>query len=229
MKKIKIEFINPDNSVINTLLLNKNDKIIYTKPKKLFYKFNGWNHKVPKYATENMVFQAKYKPINKNYLENEKEFNEIIKDIINNEEYLKRKEYHHHGETSVYDHCLNVAYYTYRITKKLKLDYKSATTAAILHDFYYKDWQLNKEKRPLLKQHGFVHAKEALENSRNIFPNKMNKKVENAILRHMFPLNICPPLYLESWIVSISDKYVSLDALKDYKIFLSFFSKKYRK
>ena len=35
----------------------------------------------------------------------------------------------------------------------------------------------------------------------------------------MFPLNIIPPKYLESWIVSTVDKIVSLNALKRPKEF----------
>ena len=41
----------------------------------------------------------------------------------------------------------------------------------------------------------------------------MNKKVENIILRHMFPLNIVPPKYLESWLITLTDKYVSLEVV----------------
>ena len=33
----------------------------------------------------------------------------------------------------------------------------------------------------------------------------------------MFPLNITPPKYRESWLVSAADKYTSLDVLKKPK------------
>lgn len=232
MEKVKIKFLDYDDSIIDIKIINKGEKLVVSKPKRKFYKFVKWDKKLPKYPDDNMEVKAIYKPIhdkNKNGIPDEEEFYNIINDIINNEEYLKRKEYHHHGETSVYDHCLDVAYYAFRMSKKLNLDYKSATIAGMLHDFYYKDWQKNTEKQPFFKQHGFIHAKEALENSKKNFPDKINKKVENAIVRHMFPLNIHPPKYLESWIVSISDKYVSMDSLRNPKIIASFFSKKYRK
>ena len=67
----------------------------------------------------------------------------------------------------------------------------------------------------MLKKHGFVHASEALENSKNIFPHLINKKVANIIERHMFPLNKIPPRYAESWIVNLCDKYVSLEVIKE--------------
>ena len=91
------------------------------------------------------------------------------------------------------------------------LDYKSAAIAGLLHDFYYKDWQKNIKKDPLYKAHGFSHSKEALENSKIHFPDLLNKKIENSIVRHMFPLNFIPPLYLESWIICLVDKYCSLE------------------
>lgn len=142
------------------------------------------------------------------------EYLEINKEILINEEFLKRTKYHHHENRSVYVHCLLVSLYSYKIAKKLNLDYKSAAIGGLLHDFYYEDWQLNKTKTTLFKAHGFVHAKEAVNNSKIYFPELMNEKIENTIKRHMFPLNIVPPFYVESWIVCIVDKYCSCEIFK---------------
>lgn len=147
----------------------------------------------------------------------EKEYKKIVKDILYNKEFKKRKEYNHHENRSVYYHSLMVSYRTYKISKKLKLDYKSAAIAGLLHDFYYEDWQLNRRKGNILEAHGFKHASEALENSKETFPNLMNKKIENGIKRHMFPLNFIPPLYLESWIICLVDKYCSFEVFKTPK------------
>lgn len=232
MDKYKITFLDYNQKVISEKEYNYDAKIKVPKPTRYFYKFIGWKPLIEKKATKDMTYTATYKPVNdknNNGISDEEEFLKIIKEIIDNKEYLKRKYYHHHGNKSVYDHSLAVAYYTYKIAKKFNLDYKSATIGAMLHDFYYNDWQLpTTNKTPLLKKHGFVHAHEALENSEKIFPDLLNKKVSNSIERHMFPLNIIPPKYPESWVVTLSDKYVSLDALKDYKILLSFFGKKYK-
>ena len=73
----------------------------------------------------------------------------------------------------------------------------------------------NKIKKSLFKKHGFVHAKEAKINASKFFPDMINKRIENGILRHMFPLNIIPPRYIESWIVTISDKIVSFETILD--------------
>ena len=104
----------------------------------------------------------------------------IVNPIINHPEFIKRKEYMHHENESVYEHSINVAYIVFKLAKKRKnIDIKSAVIGAILHDFYYKPWQENKEKRPFLKKHGFVHAREALENSRIYFKDYLNPIIEN--------------------------------------------------
>ena len=57
----------------------------------------------------------------------------------------------------------------------------------------------------------------------------LNKKIENAILRHMFPLNIIPPRYKEAWIVSVVDKLVSLEVILQPLFFISLFVKRSEK
>ncbi len=150
----------------------------------------------------------------KNPLENQ-EYIDLVHNILENDEFKKRKDFKHHGDKTVYEHSLEVSYLAYRISKKLGLDYQDTAIGGLLHDFYYEDWHLSKKEKNILKKHGFVHAKQALENTKNIFPQYLNFKTQDIILRHMFPLNIVPPKYLESWIVSISDKIVSIDLIKN--------------
>lgn len=140
------------------------------------------------------------------------EYYKIVHDILKNEEFQKRKDYKHHDQISVYDHSLAVSKLSYQLAKKMNKDYKSAAIGGLLHDFYYEPWQDHlKEKKPFLKKHGFVHAEEALHNSKKYFPALINPKIENIIIRHMFPLNKMPPKYIESWIVSLADKYISME------------------
>lgn len=142
------------------------------------------------------------------------DYYEIIQEILNNEEFQKRKEYMHHGKISVYEHSLKVSFFAYKISKHIKgIDSRSVAIGGLLHDFYYEPWQDNCEIKPFFKKHGFVHANEALFNSREFFPDYMNEIVENIILRHMFPLNIVPPKYKEAWLITIVDKYVALEAI----------------
>lgn len=148
-------------------------------------------------------------------LSEKEEYYNIVYEILATDEFQKRKKYKHHGSISVYDHSLAVSKYAYIVTKRLGYDYKSAAIGGLLHDFYYKPWQENVEKKSFLKKHGFVHAKEALENSKKYFPHLVNRKIANIIERHMFPLNKIPPRYIEAWIVNMCDKYVSLEVIKE--------------
>lgn len=159
----------------------------------------------------------------------DKEFIKYIEPILNSEEFLKRKTYMHHENISVYDHCLQVAYRSYLCAKRHNLNCKDISIGALLHDFYYKPWQNNTIKKPFFKMHGFVHAREALENAKKNYPELINDRVCDIILRHMFPLNITPPKYIESWIVTIIDKKCSLNILKypkSYKKYIGFNKKK---
>lgn len=142
----------------------------------------------------------------------EKEYLEIIAVILNHPEFQKRKEYPHHENESVYEHCLKVSKLAYKIAKKLRLkNPEEIAIGALLHDFYSEPWQDKHEKKPILQKHGFVHAKEAAQNAKKYFPEIMNERIEDMIRCHMFPLNIRPPKYLGSWIVNISDDIVSLN------------------
>lgn len=134
------------------------------------------------------------------------EFSNILRDITTNETVKKLKHFRQHYNTSRYIHCLNVAYYTYVFCKKHNLDYVSATRAAMLHDLFLYDWRV--KQRDIKGMHGFVHPKIALRNSLEIF--ELNDKEKDVIVKHMWPLTVIPPKYIESLIVSFADKYSTL-------------------
>ena len=50
------------------------------------------------------------------------EFLGYVSDILNSEEFVKRKEYLHHPNKSVYQHSLEVAYASYKFAKKHNLN-----------------------------------------------------------------------------------------------------------
>ncbi|MDD3187196.1 MAG: HD domain-containing protein [Bacilli bacterium] len=160
----------------------------------------------------------------------DKEFLSYIEVIINDPEFQKRKTYMHHHDTSVYEHSMQVAYKAFLYAKKHKMDAKSAAIGGVLHDFYYKDWHIPRDKKEkFFEQHGFAHAREALDNSKRYFPDLVDDRVENIILRHMFPLNIRPPKYKEAWVVTLMDKLVSLEVIKhpkEYHTYLGIGGKK---
>ena len=86
-------------------------------------------------------------------------FFEIIKDITSNETVKQMKNYRQHCNTSCYKHCMQVAYFTYIACKQLKLDYVSATRAAMLHDLFLYDWRKKYRDVSLSGLHAFVHPK----------------------------------------------------------------------
>jgi len=153
----------------------------------------------------------------------DKEYYDIVKEIINDLEFQKRKDYLHHENESVFDHVLEVSYYSYLYCKDHNLDYISAAIGGLLHDFYPTPWQgVNVEHKKFFQKHGFVHAREAKENALKFFPQYMNPKIENIILRHMFPLNITPPKYKEAWVITMIDKRMSLKIFKNPKGILKY-------
>ncbi len=151
------------------------------------------------------------------------EYMKIVSPIINSSEFSKRKFFMHHDDCSVYEHCIMVSYIAYRYCLKIGLNYRDAAIGGVLHDFYSEPWQEHLgEKKPFFKQHGFTHAADALDNAVKFFPEYINDRVSDIILRHMFPLNIYPPKYAEGWVVTFVDKKVSVGILKPDKNLLKY-------
>ena len=108
-------------------------------------------------------------------------------DILNSNNMELNKTFIQHGNTSVYDHCINVTTMCLKIVNKfnIKVDTKSLVRGALLHDYFLYDWH-DKDKSHRL--HGFRHARFAYLNASKEFD--LNKKEQNMILTHMFPLNL---------------------------------------
>lgn len=150
--------------------------------------------------------------------EKKKEFYKVVDRILNHEEFQRRKTFKHHGNETVYDHSLRVAYYAYIWAKMLHLNAEATAVGALLHDFYTTPWMENMhKKKKLTEMHGFTHPRIAYENAFKYFPELMTPKVKDMIIKHMYPLTPFPPIYLESWLVTFADKYVSLSVFKDVK------------
>ena len=141
------------------------------------------------------------------------EFEEIIKDIIENPSVISLKEHLQHKHSSRYEHCYDVAYYTYVWCKRLGLDYISATRGAMLHDFYFYDWR-NKGVEGQKKFHAYRHPRIALNNACENF--ELNELEKDIIVKHMWPLTISLPKYKESYIVTLVDKYCATKEFFSY-------------
>lgn len=133
--------------------------------------------------------------INKN--ESYKEFYSLIESVINNEEFQKTKKITHHGITR-YEHLLRVSFYSYKVTKFLRLNYKEATRASILHDFFLEETKDDNKVHALRRHPGY-----ALENASKYYD--LTDLEKDIIKTHMFPVTFTPPKYLESWVVDLVD------------------------
>jgi len=130
------------------------------------------------------------------------EFNKISNPILSIEEFQKLEGISHHGITRL-NHSLRVAYFTYRITKFLHLNYKEATEAALLHDFFLDEVE---EENSLFKLRR--HPQYAVLNAKKYF--ELSDMQEDIIKCHMFPITFTPPKYIESWIVDFIDDIASI-------------------
>ena len=108
-----------------------------------------------------------------------------------------------HGDVTVREHCLRVAYVSVRLAEMLPLRVRrrELIRGALLHDYFLYDWH---EKDGGHRLHGFFHPGRALRNAKEDF--LLTKREEDIILRHMFPLTLIPPVFAESWIVCAADK-----------------------
>ena len=163
----------------------------------------------------------KTKNENTNIFSDEKEFEAIISDLTTNWAVQEMNQYIQHFDTSCFDHCKKVAYYSYLICKKHGLDYRSAARGAMLHDLFLYNWRKSQRDVKLEGLHSFVHPKIAFQNAIHLF--QLNEKEQDIILKHMWPLTIfAVPKYRESFIITFVDKYCAIEET------LTYFQKKKR-
>lgn len=114
-----------------------------------------------------------------------------------------------HHDASIADHVVSVAYHAFLIAHALgrRSHIKELVRGALLHDYFFYDWRTARPRNG--KLHGFEHPNEALENARADF-GPLTPIEEDCISRHMFPLTPVPPIYFESLLVCLVDKFVAL-------------------
>ncbi len=140
------------------------------------------------------------------------EFDFIINDIVNDNNFKELDRELHHG-ISRYNHSYRVARGVYLLTKSLGFStYVEATRAALMHDFYF-DFQLeNKNKRKQFIEHPTL----AVLNANKYF--SLNEMQKNMIESHMFPTCRKLPKYKESICLTLVDKLVALYEMQRYKL-----------
>ncbi len=132
----------------------------------------------------------------------------LVSDLLENDLVLKMKDFTHHGDTTCFQHCLNVSYYNYKICRFFSLNARAAARAGLLHDLFLYDWHTYKPDKGE-RLHGFTHAETALKNAKDNF--YISDLESDIIGKHMFPLNITAlPKYRETLIITFVDKYCGL-------------------
>jgi hypothetical protein len=140
----------------------------------------------------------------------EREYEACILDLIQNEVAYSMENFTQHSNISCLEHCLYVSYSSYKVCKKLGLDYRSAARGGLLHDLFLYDWHVTKPQEGL---HGFVHPYIALRNANKHFD--LNNREQDIIVKHMWPLTLVFPKYRESFVVAMVDKYcASMEIVK---------------
>ena len=171
-----------------------------------------------------------------------KDWYRIVRKILKNKEFQKRRLFVHHEDESLWTHSIKVSFNSYKLAIKFGVNAYNCAIAGLLHDFYTRAWQdnielsyledkyrdrfINPKKEKLLEKHGFTHPKEALENSRKYFKKYLNDNIENAIVTHMFPLSLFTknkiPNCKESFIITFIDKKVSMNVLNSFTLILKY-------
>lgn len=124
-----------------------------------------------------------------------------VADLISHNDIQMMKQFKHHSSVTCFEHSVNVSICSYLLCKTIGLDYKSAARGGLLHDLFLYDWRVTKLDDG---KHGFVHPKIALINAERLF--ELNDIEKDIIIKHMFPLTLRPPMYMESMVVCMIDK-----------------------
>ena len=141
-------------------------------------------------------------------------FYDCVSDLLEKDMIANLDNFTQHKGTSRLQHSLNVAYYSFLICLRLRLDYKSAARGGIMHDLFLYDWR---EETKSAKLHMSAHPRAAFENAMKI--TNLNKKEADAILNHMWPMTPRPPRFVESHIVSLADKFCTCaEVIDSYKV-----------
>ena len=132
---------------------------------------------------------------------------QIVSDLLESNPVQELKLYRHHIMTTRFQHCLNVSYYSYTICKFFRLDAVSAARAGLLHDLYFYDTKAYHQDASS-RSHSKHHPLVALQNAQMLMP--LNAREADIIVKHMWPLTKRMPLYKESFVIVLVDKYCAV-------------------
>ncbi len=140
------------------------------------------------------------------------EFMELAKDILNNAMFRELATCEHHVDISRQQHCINVAYIAFAAAKRLGLDSRSVLRAGLMHDLFF----YNYKESGLGLKHSYVHPVQALKNASEL--GELNEKEREIIKYHMWPVCNGSPRHLETYLISLVDKYCATMEVTDYML-----------
>ncbi len=132
-----------------------------------------------------------------------KKFYTLASAVIHHPDYQRLKKIRHHNK-SIYRHNVRVAWFSFLIAGRLHLHVAEVVRGALLHDFFFYDWRTYRNTDYLLP-HGFTHPAVSYKNAVETF-GELTPREKDIIVKHMWPLTIVPPRYVESLLVSLVDK-----------------------
>ncbi|MFZ2537608.1 MAG: HDIG domain-containing metalloprotein [Oscillospiraceae bacterium] len=119
-----------------------------------------------------------------------------------------------HRGTNCLDHSIFVSYVSFKICRRLNLDYVAAARGGLLHDIFLYNWR---EKDSHIGLHGLTHPIVALKNASALLT--LTEMEKDIIVKHMWPLTIILPKYKESFIVGCADKLcATIEVLQLYEL-----------
>lgn len=132
-------------------------------------------------------------------------FEAIVADLLADPAVLSMADLPQHSKTcNCLDHSRYVAYLSFLVCRRLKLDFVAAARAGLLHDFYLKNW----DEEDIGIQRLWKHPHYALENASARYA--LSAKEKDIIVKHMWPLTRPLPRYRESFVVSMVDKFCAI-------------------
>ncbi len=134
-------------------------------------------------------------------------FGDMLTELLRGTQMRMSGRFIQHGDTSVLLHSVAVAYYSYKLSRRLRLtgDRRALIRGALLHDYFLYDWHQYNNEYGL---HGFSHPATALRNARR--DTNVSPLEADIISRHMFPLTLTPPKSREGWVICLVDKICSV-------------------
>lgn len=137
--------------------------------------------------------------------DNRTQFEAIVGDLLRDEDVQSMKDLPQHNKwCSCYDHSLYVAYLSFLVCRRLRLDYVAAARGGMLHDFALRNWDTDDTGVRRL----WLHPLMALQNAESRYD--LTNKEKDIIVKHMWPLTRPLPRHRESFVVSMADKFCAL-------------------